>query len=94
MSWSLYVTAIFLKNDIIFAMMSWRSKFYAYVYLWYWIVRYLSQVGYVTKTSYDIILVKYWPKNSQILESDFGKPQTWETSRYLSNLKFSEVICE
>ena len=36
----------------------------------------------------------YWPKNAQILESDFGKPQNWEIFRYLCNLEFLEVICD
>ena len=33
-------------------------------------------------------------KNAQISECDFGKPQTWETSRHLRNLKFLRVVCE
>ena len=44
------------------------------------------------KKSYDIIYVKYGPKNAQILEFGSGKPQNWETSRYLSNFKFLGVI--
>ena len=34
------------------------------------------------------------PKNAEILESDFGKPYNWETSRDFDNLKFLGVICE
>ena len=30
---------------------------------------------YVTKTFYDVIEVKFWPKIAQNLESDFEKPQ-------------------
>ena len=33
-------------------------------------------------------------KRAQILEGNFGKPQNWKTSRYLSNFKFLGVICD
>ena len=38
--------------------------------------------------------LKIGQKNAQILESDFGKPQNWESFLYLSNLKFLGVICD
>ena len=31
-------------------------------------------------------------KNARISESVFGRPQNWETFRYLSNFKISEVV--
>ena len=37
---------------------------------------------YITKMSYDVIQVKYWPKNAQILENDFGKFKTGESSNF------------
>ena len=49
----------------------------------------LTQSSHVTKTTYDIILVKYAHKNVQILESDFGKSQNWKSCHYHSNFKFS-----
>ena len=38
-------------------------------------IKYLSQKSNVTKTYYNVILVKFWPKNAQILKSDFETPQ-------------------
>ena len=35
-----------------------------------------------------------WLKNDQILESNFGNLKNWKTSCYLSNFKFSGVICD
>ena len=37
-------------------------------------MKYLSQKGYATKTSCDLIQVKYWSKTAHISESDFGQP--------------------
>ena len=45
-------------------------------------------------TSYDVIQLKYWQKNLQILEKDFGIPQNWKPFRYLSNFKFLVVTCD
>ena len=39
-----------------------------------WIIKCLRQVGYVAKIFYDVMYIKYWPKNDQILENDFGQP--------------------
>ena len=61
-------------------------------FFWYWIIICLSQSCYVTKTFCDVTYVKYRPKNALIWKSDFGKPQSWETSHYLSSFKFSGVI--
>ena len=44
--------------------------------------------------SCDVVYVKYWLKNAQILESDTGKPQNLETSRYLTSFKFSGVVSD
>ena len=43
--------------------------------------------------SYDVIQVKYGPKNAHILKSDFGEPRDWETSPCLSNFKIFLVSC-
>ena len=45
------------------------------------------------KTSCDVIQVKQWQKNAQILQTDFGKPQNWETFSCIINFKFSGIIC-
>ena len=50
------------------------------------------QSSYVTKMSYEVIAVKDWPKNVQIMDSEFGKPQNWDTFPWLSNFRFSENI--
>ena len=34
-------------------------------------MKFLSQVGWVTKTSNDVNYVKFWPKNAQNTEGDF-----------------------
>ena len=39
--------------------------------------------------SYDVILVKFLPKNAQVLERDLAKLQNWDTSRYFRNFNFS-----
>ena len=57
----------------------------------YLIIKCLSQSNYVTKTLYDVILVKFRPKNPQILESNKEKAQNWKTSP--NNFKFSKVNC-
>ena len=44
------------------------------------------------KTPYDVIYVKYWPKNAQILEVTLKNLKDRKTSRHRSNSKFSEVI--
>ena len=41
---------------------------------------------------YNVFSVDYSAKDAQISESDFGKPQNWETFRYLSDFEFSGVI--
>ena len=46
----------------------------------------------MSQTFYDVIQVKYWPKNAQISESDIDKPQNWKNSLYLGNLQFLGVI--
>ena len=53
-------------------------------------MKYLSQSNCVTKISYYVISVKYWPKKSQILKTDFSKLQTWKTYPSFSNFKFSK----
>ena len=47
--------------------------------------------SYDMKTFYDVILNKLWPKNAQILESDFGKPQNLPLP-YLSSSNFQELF--
>ena len=44
------------------------------------------------KNVYDSIWANYRPKNNQILENNFKNLKSQETSRYLSNFKFSEVF--
>ena len=41
---------------------------------------------------YDIILVKFRPKDTQILESDFGKPQNWKTFCYIAISNFQDLF--
>ena len=87
------ITAIFLKNDVIFVDVTGSSNFVRRFAFLQWFINCLSQVSNVTKTSHDVIWIKYWPKNAQISESDFCKLQNRETFRYLSNFRFSRVIC-
>ena len=46
------------------------------------------------KTPFDVILVKLWQKNAQTSDSDFGKPQNYETFCNLGIFKFSGRICD
>ena len=55
-------------------------------------MKYLGQTSYVTKTSYEVFLVKYGLKNAQILESDFGKLQNWETFVILATSIFQGLF--
>ena len=76
MTSSFHVTAIFLKNDVIFEITSQAVlilyKGLSFSELWNTSVK---LVAYVTKTSYDVILVKYCPQNAQTSESDYRNPQ-------------------
>ena len=38
--------------------------------------------------------IKNWEKNAQIMESEFEKPQNWEISLSLTNLKVLGTICD
>ena len=38
--------------------------------------------------------VKFGLKNNQILKNVFGKSQNLLIIRYLSNFKFSEIVCD
>ena len=72
--------AIFSKNDV-----TGGSNF---------AIKCSSQTSYVANASYDVNKASYWPRNAQILENGFRKPQNWKSSRYLSNFKFSGAICD
>ena len=76
MTSSLWSYSHIFENDVIFEMALERIKVCTHMFVfWHWIKKCLNQVSYVTKTTYDVILVKYLVKNGQILESDFGKPK-------------------
>ena len=52
----------------------------------------LGQSGYVSKTYYDVILVKFWPKNAQISVSDFRNLKIVKLPVTLAPSKFQELF--
>ena len=83
-----------LVNGII-AMMS-RLRFrkmgsnFAHKFAFLMLNHKISKSKWLSQKNLD---VKYEPKNTQILEIDFGKLQNWETSPKLSILKFQGLYC-
>ena len=53
--------AFFSENDVSIRSSNFVHKFFD-------TTKYLSQSWYVTKMVYDKILIKYWPKNAQMLK--------------------------
>ena len=54
-----------------------------------------SQSRYVTKTSYNVILIQFWLKmrGFRKLTLEFAL-DNWENFRYLNRYKFSGVTCD
>ena len=86
------VTAIFWQSAPLFYDVTGGSVLCITVFFWYWITKCSSLSSCVTKMSHDVILVKFLPKNAQVLERDLAKLQNWNTSRYFKNFNFSGFI--
>ena len=68
------------------------SILYLSVCFWYWIMKCLKSKYLRHKTSYDFTEIKFWQKNAQILESDFGKSQNWKISVTLGTWNFQKLL--
>ena len=88
------ITAVFPKNDFIFAMTSQTVQIlYICLLSRYWIIKSLSQSRYVTKNVLWRQLSKILAKICSGFRVTYENLKNWATFRYLSTFKLSGVIC-